>query len=132
MAMRSALLVLSFTSALAVGACASAPTDRPADPVSGVRGHVLVGPQCPVAVQGSPCPDRPWRGTVRLIDAGGDAVAEVTTDTAGRFEVPVAPGAYTVTVLRGPAGIGGVPQRSVTVPDGGWVEVVLTVDTGIR
>ncbi|HYU56921.1 MAG TPA: hypothetical protein VEO00_02575, partial [Actinomycetota bacterium] len=35
---------------------------------SGVQGTVLLGPQCPVVIEGSPCPDLPTAAEVRASD----------------------------------------------------------------
>ncbi|HXF37339.1 MAG TPA: carboxypeptidase-like regulatory domain-containing protein [Actinomycetota bacterium] len=97
---------------------------------SGIRGRVLAGPQCPVVVEGSPCPDRPFVGLVRATSDG--RTAEARTDQEGRFSLPVPPGRWTVSaVVEG----GGPPTPipvTVRVQPGAYVRVTLEVDTGIR
>lgn len=101
-------------------------------PNSGVRGVVTAGPQCPVVVQGSPCPDQPWRGSVRITMSEGEVVSTVQTDDVGRFEVPLSEGTYEVIAETEQDRLPTGSLQSVTVPQGEWVEVTLTVDTGIR
>jgi|FLYN01.1.fsa_nt_gi hypothetical protein len=97
---------------------------------SGIRGRVMMGPQCPVVVEGSPCPDRPFVGLVRATSGG--RTAEARTDGEGRFSLPLPPGRWTVSaVVEG----GGPPTPipvTVRVEPGAYVRVTLEVDTGIR
>jgi hypothetical protein len=128
----STLLMGFMAIVLATGACGTdVGTDGPAADGSGIRGIVLTGPLCPVVVEGSPCPDQPWEGIVRVSGTDGQ-VAEVATDAKGRFAVTVRPGTYDV----GPVMEGAVPGFSrserVTVTDGDVIVITLTVDTGIR
>jgi hypothetical protein len=99
---------------------------------SGVRGVVTAGPQCPVVQQGSPCPDQPWQGAVRATTAGGDVVDEVRSDAGGRFEIALDPGDYVVVAVTDAGRLPMATPLEVMVPHGGWIEVTLVVDTGIR
>ncbi|HVF07381.1 MAG TPA: hypothetical protein VNC60_02295 [Actinomycetota bacterium] len=90
------------------------------------------GPQCPVVVEGSPCPDLPWQGIVRISTTGGDLVEEASTTADGRFEVALGPGEYIASAVFEPAGVGSATPTTVTVDAGAWTEVTLSVDTGIR
>jgi hypothetical protein len=106
-------------------------SDSPGPDDSGIRGIVLAGPQCPVVVAESPCPDRPWEGTVRISGESGEVI-EVATDAGGRFTVVVEPGAYDVEpVVEEPGPVFGQPE-AVTVVEGAFIDVALSVDTGIR
>jgi hypothetical protein len=102
--------------------------EPPSPPDSGIRGTVTAGPQCPVVQEGSPCPDVPWEGKIRIT---GDSVdLEIATFSGGRFAIAIEPGTYTVQpVVTGP---GSASSVSVEVPGQGYVEVALTIDTGIR
>ena len=97
-----------------------------------IRGVVVAGPQCPVVVQGSPCPDRPWRGLVRATTARGTVAGQVETDARGRFEVVVEPGTYDVVPVVEAARPPSASPVTVTVPASGWVAGELRVDSGIR
>lgn len=116
--------------AVVLAACAD---EAPGDEVrSGVRGVVLAGPQCPVEQEGSPCPDLPLPDVdVRALQ-DGSVVGSDRTDDQGRFELLLAPGDYVVeAVLEG----GGPPSAkpvAVTIPQGGFADVTVPVDTGIR
>ncbi len=103
--------------------------DLPSPADSGIHGTVVAGPQCPVVQAGSPCPDTPWNGTIRI--TGGDGVdLEISTFNEGRFAIALGPGTYQVQAeVTGPAT---APPVTVEVPGQGYVEVALTVDTGIR
>ena len=120
-------LLLVFVSVVALGACSTSGVGG--DGTSGIQGVVQAGPTCPVEIAGSPCPDRPFPGTVRA--TGGGINAQVATDDQGRFRLPLRPGSYLVTVVltNGPATP--VPQ-TVDVKPGTFSQVTLEVDTGIR
>ena len=100
-------------------------------PSGGISGAVTLGPMCPVVMQGSPCPDAPWMGTIRAVSTSG-SVAEAQTDDQGRYQVSLSDGTYEVTpVIEG----GGPPSAapvSVTVTGGAMQTLDLHVDSGIR
>jgi hypothetical protein len=125
-------LILSIL-ALVVVACGSE-TSAPDGGDQGVRGVVLLGPQCPVVTETSPCPDEPLPGvTVRVLRDGEPLDETATSDESGRFELQLPPGDYTLEAIV-PEGGPGMFARpvDVTVPAGGFVDVVVPVDTGIR
>ena len=131
--MRVRALVAASICLVALAACGSgSPGTDEGAPSGGIRGVVVAGPQCPVVVQGSPCPDRPWRGLVRASTARGTVADEVETDARGRFELVVEPGTYDVVPVLETARLPSASPVTVTVPASGWVDVELRVDTGIR
>lgn len=99
---------------------------------SGIRGVVVSGPRCPIVTVENPCPDRPVAGIVVQLTAPVGSTRETRTNTAGRFEVAVAPGEYVVQPVVDRGGVGFAKPLQVTVPEGRFVEVTLQVDTGIR
>jgi hypothetical protein len=123
----AATLLVSMT----LAACASASSDDPSLR-SGVRGVVTAGPQCPVVVQGSPCPDRPWTGTVRITSVEGDTVSEAATGPDGSFSFELEPGRYRVLAVIDGGGPATAASRSIMVDEGAFTEVSLLVDSGIR
>jgi len=112
---------------------ASCGDDAPGTEVdTGVRGVVLAGPQCPVVQEGSPCPDEPMPDVEVRVLQNGAVIGSTRTDTEGRFELLLRPGVYVLeAVLEG----GGPPSAKpvdATVTQGGFAEVTVLVDTGIR
>jgi hypothetical protein len=100
----------------------------------GVRGVVLLGPQCPVETVASPCPDVPLPGvTIRVLQDGKPLDVTASSDESGRFELRLPPGQYTLEAIV-PADGPGMSAKpvDVTVPEGTFVDVVVPVDTGIR
>ena len=99
-------------------------------PTTGITGGVTVGPMCPVMVQGSPCPDAAWTGTVRAVATPGGQVYEAQTNEKGSFSFDVPPGRYELTPLVA------APQTaqtiSMTVTPGPAQGIALQVDSGIR
>ena len=130
--MRSVAIAVAASLVLMLGACGDGAPDPVDAPTGGVRGIVTAGPQCPVVVAGSPCPDRPWQGTVRISATQGDVVREVETDDGGRFEIALGAGSYVVVAVTDPERMSTGSPQTVTVVDGAWAEVTLLVDTGIR
>jgi hypothetical protein len=101
------------------------------DGTSGIRGQALAGPQCPVEIQGSPCPPVPYEGTVVATDVESGAEYTIDTDAHGRFELPLEPGTYEVSIVTDTSPPSAKPQ-SVTVGPGSFAEIIVSVDTGIR
>ena len=114
--------------AVAVASCGGAGTG---DGTSGIRGQALAGPQCPVEIQGSPCPPVPYEGTVVATEVESGAQHTVNTGADGRFELPLKPGTYEVSILSDSSPPFAKPQ-SVTVEPGSFAEITVSVDTGIR
>jgi hypothetical protein len=127
-----------ISSVLAVGALTAGCGDNaaPGDSGRGVVGVVLLGPQCPVEIEGQPCPDAPAARVKVLIAkqlpgdlyGAGDPVAETTTDAKGRFRVVVPPGAYVVTAEAGMS----CEFMDAVVTAGAFTDVEVPCDTGIR
>jgi hypothetical protein len=101
------------------------------DGASGIRGHALAGPQCPVEMANSPCPDLPWEGTVVATDASSGERFTATTDSEGWFELALPPGTYDVSIDGG-SDLPFAKPQTVTVAGGAFAEIVVAVDTGIR
>ena len=101
---------------------------------SGITGQVLAGPQCPVVMEGSPCPDKPLQATLRIERANGGDGQMVETDGQGLFRVALAPGDYVVK----PQSVGdtGFPvppgDQAVSVTESRFTEITISYDTGIR
>jgi hypothetical protein len=123
-------------------AAAAAPAHRftaPDPRASGVRGRVVTGPTCPVETAGEDCAPRPIQTTVDafLVDAAGGEPTQarpdrtVATDSAGRFQVELAPGRYRVVPHATSPAASGKPE-DITVTEGLMTDVTLTVDSGLR
>ena len=101
---------------------------------TGITGHVLLGPTCPVEQAGSPCPGQAAPAGIRVTvlqfraEGAMPIVATTETDAEGAFQVPLRPGKY---VVQADAGMFCKPV-DVLVPDGPPPHVEVTCDTGIR
>jgi hypothetical protein len=130
--MNRSILLLGVV-ALVLTACATnGAGDSPSPADSGIRGTVLSGPSCPVVTAESPCPDRPWQGTVRATASDGSVAGEATTDQDGGFQLPLFPGSYVVAAVTPDGGPPTAKPQRVTVTDHTYAHVQLTVDSGIR
>jgi Carboxypeptidase regulatory-like domain len=115
---------------LLAGACAGS-TSTVQGASSGIEGKVVLGPMCPVETQDSPCPAKPLAADVVVSTVDGEKVAGVRSGGDGRFRVSVPPGDYLITVEK-LEGIQFVKPLPVTVQDGAFVDVTVSVDSGIR
>lgn len=97
----------------------------------GIEGIVLLGPTCPVQRLESPCPDRPYRATLRIIDAGGDEVATIVTGEDGRFRLELSAGRYVIEPVLAQSPPMGTPT-DVIVESGRFASVTIRLDSGIR
>ena len=130
---RITALAFVLTAVLCVGGCGPDGATGSSAPAadSGVSGVTVAGPQCPVQIAGQPCPPKPISAHVVVQDAAGHQLTSFTSDADGRFHVPVPPGNY-VLVSGGDPGAPFLKPVQVTVPVGGYVDVQLMLDTGIR
>jgi Carboxypeptidase regulatory-like domain len=125
--MRTVALIVAI---VAMGGCAEAA--RPEAPVSGIRGHVIAAPTCPVKIQGSPCPKETVETAVVVLTERGDRIATVSTNAEGSFSIDLSPGDYVLTA-RPPEGSTYVPrQTAVTVEPATYARVTLILDTRLR
>jgi len=101
---------------------------------SGIIGQVMVGPTCggPVGANSSTeCADKPYPTTVTILDQSGQTVTTFTTDSEGRFRVPLQPGTY----ILHPASTGMMPaavDQTIQVVSGKYLTVTILYDSGMR
>ena len=99
---------------------------------SGVRGIVLISPTCAVVrAAASPCIE-PYVAQLVILDSEGSVVSTVTSGSDGRFEIPLAPGDYTIQPVPGGEPLPNAPAVSVSVVDDSYTDVEVDYDTGIR
>ena len=100
---------------------------------SGIQGHVMAGPTCPVEKPNDPaCADRPMAGvTIVVLTAAGNEAARTTTDDSGFYAVNLPAGPYTIEPQTAPGTVRGSATVPVTVGEG-VTTVDIPYDTGIR
>lgn len=134
-AMRRAVAGLALTGLLlaACGTAGSGEGTSTTTPQTGVRGVTRVDRGCPVLQMGQTCEVVPLAGArIAATRPGADQViAETTSGADGVFSLALAPGAYilTATTARQPPT---ASPLTVTVPQSGVAEVVITFDSGVR
>jgi hypothetical protein len=100
-------------------------------PGSGVRGHVLYGPTCPVQRVGESC-TRPYQATIAVRrEPGSRLITSVRSSANGYFTVRLRAGRYLFTPQSGHPFPRGVSQ-TVIVHSYRYTSVTITVDSGIR
>jgi hypothetical protein len=121
-----------------LGSAGRAPARRftASDPASsGVRGHVVTEPTCPVETVGEDCSPRPLETTVDVFIPPSEPPAtpekSAPTDSSGRFRIELAPNRYRLVPRPTNPAASSQPQ-DVTVSDGIITDVTLTVDSGLR
>jgi len=113
-------------------ACGLFATPTPTD--SGITGKVLVGPMCPVLIEGQECPDQPYQATITIkgLEGRGEIV-KFQTDEQGNFSVPLAPGEY---ILHPEAPedspLPFAEEQRFTVRSGEYTRLIVQYDSGIR
>jgi len=116
---------------LACGAAGAAP------PSSGIVGHVVSAPTCPVqTVAPQPrCAPRPLASTLRISRVGSRSKSKLVHSGAdGSFRVRLSAATYLVQALPRPGSRLPVPPAAsrVRVPAGHFAVITITYDTGIR
>lgn len=100
---------------------------------SGITGKVLVGPMCPVMVEGQECPDQPYRATLTVYNPGGREIVQFQTDEQGNFNVPLAPGDYILhPETPEDALLPFAEEQRFTVLPGEYTRLTVQYDSGIR
>jgi hypothetical protein len=102
-------------------------------PGQGVRGIVLLGPHCPVVVEGEECPDTPYETElVVMAPDGASVVKRFASDAYGLFEVLLPVGEYAITSPSGTQLPFCSSGRTFFVVEGKITEITVVCDTGIR
>jgi hypothetical protein len=128
-----AAAILAFASACTPGGSPSLAPAGTAAVSTGVRGHVLAGPTCPVEMPAqSPCVVSVTGAVIVARDASGNEVGRATTDDAGNYVLLLPPGTYDIVPQPIQWFMGVAPARTVTVTEGAPVQLDLEYDTGIR
>ena len=100
---------------------------------SGITGKVLVGPMCPVMLEGQECPDQPYQATMTVNNPEGRKIVQFQTDEQGSFTIPLPPGDY----ILHPETPEGVPfpfsdEQQLVVLSGEFTRIIVLYDSGIR
>ena len=116
---------------LLVLACGLFATPTPTD--SGITGKVLLGPVCPVMIEGQDCPDQPYQATLTVNSLEGRKIVQFQSDEEGNFNVPLPPGEY----ILHPETPEGAPlpyaeEQRFTVLPGEFTRLIVQYDSGIR
>jgi hypothetical protein len=112
-------------------ACGLFATPTPTD--SGITGKVLVGPMCPVMIEGQECPDQPYQATLTVNNLEGREIVQFQTDEQGNFSVSLAPGEYILhpeTPKDAPLPF--AEEQRFTVREGVYTRLTVQYDSGIR
>lgn len=127
--------ILAVPVALVVAACGGDGDDAPAPLTTGIEGRVLIGPQCPVVREDTPCPDAPYAADIEVWDAERTQLVTTfaTDEKDGLFRVELPPGDYYLDPQEPREGVLPIAEgRVVTVPEEGFTEVTITYESGIR
>lgn len=108
------------------------PGQTPARP-SGVRVTAVLGPTCPGPVRPGQVCTQPYEGEFVVTDRSGREAGRLTTDAQGHGTLDLPPGDYVLEpLLGGTARLPAAAAQPFTVPAGGYVDVTIEFDTGIR
>ena len=123
--MRIQFLIGLLIISLATCSAPATPTD------SGVEGQVLIGPTCPVVVEGQDCADKPYQATLTVNSPNGRKIVQIQTDEEGRFKIPLAPGEY-ILHPESPNVMPFAGEQTFIVETGKFTQIVVNYDSGIR
>ena len=127
--MRNKILLIPFV--LLTLACGLFAKPTPTD--SGIAGKVLLGPICPVMIEGQECPDQPYQATLTVIDSKGRKIVQFQTDEQGNFKIPLAPGEYVLHPETPPdKPLPYADEQTFTVAPGEFTRLNVLYDSGIR
>jgi hypothetical protein len=124
-------IILLAPFVLLTAACGALSTPTPTD--SGITGQALVGPVCPVMIEGQDCSDQPYQATITVNNLDGREIARFQTDELGNFNVLLAPGEYVLhpeTPNNQPFPFG--EKQRFTVLPGEYTRLIVLYDSGIR
>lgn len=114
-----------------LAACGMLATPTPTD--SGITGKALIGPICPVVIEGQDCPDRPYQATITVNSLEGRKIVQFQTDEEGNFTVPLAPGEYILHPETPPdKPLPRAEEQRFTVKLGEYTRLNVLYDSGIR
>ena len=112
-------------------ACGLFVTPVPAD--SGIAGKVLVGPMCPVMIEGQECPDQPYQATLTVKSLDGRQIIQFQTDEQGSFSIPLAPGEYILhPETPDDAPLPYADEQRFIIAPGEYTRLIVQYDSGIR
>lgn len=124
------IVLIFFATTLFAGALGSIMSANATE--TGVRGIVMWGPLKPGPEKMGQSIEAPLAATFAVLSEDGQ-IAQFTTDRMGQFELALPPGDYTI-----------VPDKKipipnarrqitrVTVPDNGYIEITIRLDTGMK
>lgn len=101
-----------------------------------IEGTVGVGPICPIERIDIPClpSSATYQAVTITVKSKSLPFLQKTThsDGTGHFQIEVAPGTYTVDATQNKGQTVQISPSSVTVTSGQTVNVMISIDTGIR
>lgn len=113
-----------------------ATTTKPIPASSGISGTVLLGPTCPV-MRNPPdpqCADKPYSVALEVTTINGsNIIANLFSDSQGKFKVNIAPGEYTIKSVNKSSPYPRCSSNgNVSVRKNVFTEIIVSCDTGIR
>jgi hypothetical protein len=98
---------------------------------TGIEGHVLIGPVCPVVQLNNPCPDKPYQATLTVLDTNRRKIVKFQTDANGYFREALGPGTY-ILHPESPGRLPVAQEQTFSVLLGQITQLTITYDSGIR
>jgi hypothetical protein len=126
------VLILMLTVGLLVAACGTAASTGPTGTVNLT---LTAGPVCPVErIPPDPnCAPRPVADAeVIVLTAAGREVGRAKSDAAGKIQLTLPQGRYTIRPVSAAGGLPSAPEEVVVDVGSTPVDVALSYDTGIR
>jgi hypothetical protein len=126
------LRIPAVTLAVAVMATSLAHAQTGPASTSGIEGVMTISPAYPGPTRVGVPNSKPLADATFIVQNAAGVVTTFTTDTQGRFRVPLPPGHYTVSVKDGQHRIGRFGPFEVDVTAGKMTTVAWQCDSGMR
>jgi hypothetical protein len=98
---------------------------------TGIEGIITIDPSRPGPVRAD-APSSPLANTAFIVESQKGEITSFTTDTQGRFRMPLGPGHYKVSLKGKTGGVGRFGPFEVDVVAGQTTKVQWRCDSGIR
>ncbi len=98
---------------------------------TGIEGVITIDPSRPGPVRAD-APSSPLANTAFIVESQKGEITSFTTDTQGRFRMPLGPGHYKVSLKGKTGGVGRFGPFEVDVVAGQTTKVQWRCDSGIR
>ena len=124
---------LSIALAVLIMCAGFLPGETQSGSETGIEGVITINPWHPGPIKADEPVSRPLANSTWVIkNDKGDVATEFTTDAQGRFQAPLPPGRYSISLKDKKSGVGKFGPFDVEVVAGQMTKVQWQCDSGLR